>query len=107
MKQLGKSWHESVWRRRAAEVLRQDGLLRGNVSVRRRVCGKSGCRCARGERHEAMYLVYRQANRTTQIYVPRPWEQRVRLWVKRYGEVRELLKKLSGLYEAKVRQRRE
>ena len=101
-----KSWREQGWRNRARELLREDGVLRGNISVRLRVCGKPGCRCARGERHEAMYVVYRQANRTTQIYVPKAWEGRVRQWVKRYREVRELLEKLSGLYEAKVRQRR-
>ena len=107
MKQAGKSWQERAWRRRGAELLREEGLLRGNVSVRRRVCGKAGCRCAKGERHEAMYVVYREADRTTQIYVPREWEERVRRWVKRYGEARELLKKISCVYEAKVRRRRD
>ena len=103
----GKSWQERGWRRRVRELLREDGIMRGSVSMRLRVCGKSNCRCAQGERHEAMVLVYRRANRTTQLYVPKAWEARVRQWVKRYGEVRELLEKLSGVYEAKVRQRRD
>jgi len=107
MKQPGMSWREQAWRRRAAGFLREEGLLRGNVSVRRRVCGKRGCRCAQGERHEAMYVVYHEEGRTVQIYVPKEWEDRVRRWVKRYGEVRELLEKLSGIHEAKVRQRRD
>jgi len=107
MKQPGKSWHEQAWRRRAAALLRQDGLLRGNISVRRRVCGKPACRCAEGERHEAMYVVYREAGRTVQLYVPKEWEERVRRWVKRYGEARELLDKLSGVYETRVRRRRD
>ncbi|MDD5708509.1 MAG: hypothetical protein PHR35_21525 [Kiritimatiellae bacterium] len=107
MKKPGKSWQESAWRRRALGLLRQDGLMRGNVSVRRRVCGKSTCHCAQGERHEAMYVVYREAGRTVQLYVPKEFEQRVRRWVKRYGEARELLDKLSGVYEAKVRRRRD
>jgi len=102
-----KSWQEQRWRDHARQLLREDGVLRGNISVRLRVCGKSGCRCAQGGRHEAMYVVYRQANRTTQIYVPKAWEARVRQWVKRYGEVRELLEKLSGVYEARIRQRRD
>jgi hypothetical protein len=107
MKQAGESWRERAWRRRACELLRQDGLLRGSISVRRRVCGKPRCRCAEGERHEAMYVVYREAGRTVQLYVSKKWEERVRRWVKRYGEARELLDKLSGLYEAKVRRRRD
>jgi hypothetical protein len=107
MKHPALSWHEQAWRRRAAELLRQGGLLRGNISMRRRLCGKATCRCVRGERHEGMYLVYRQANRTTQVYVPKAWQERVQEWVQRYGEVRELLRRLSGLYEAKVRHRRD
>jgi len=101
------SRREQAWRNRAARLLREEGLLRGSVSARWRVCGKAGCRCAQGRRHAAMYVVYREAGRTTQIYVPKEWGERVRRWVKRYGEVRELLEKLSGLYEARVRQRRD
>lgn len=107
MRPAGMSWNEQAWRSRAVKLLREDGFLRGSVSVRRRVCGKAGCRCARGERHEAMYVVYRKDGRTAQIYVPKEWEWRVRRWVKRHGEARELLDKLSGVYEAKVRRRRD
>jgi hypothetical protein len=103
----GKSWPERAWRDRVRDLLREDGLMRGNISVRQRVCGKSNCRCAQGRRHEAMVVVYRRENRTTQLYVPKSYEARVRQWVKRYGEVRELLEKLSGVYEAKVLQRRD
>ena len=103
----GKSWREQAWRKRARNLLREDGLMRGSISVRLRVCGKSNCRCTGGQRHAAMVVVYRRANRTTQLYVPKAWEARVRQWVKRYGEVRELLEKLSGIYEARVRHRRD
>ncbi len=103
----GRSWQEQHWRARVRELLREDGILRGSLSVRRQVCGKPNCRCTVGRRHEALVLVYRRRNRTTQLHVPKAWEARVRQWVRRYGEVRELLEKLSGVYEAKVRQRRD
>jgi|SRR5208282_3925383 len=103
----GRSWQEQAWRARVGELLREDGLMRGNISVRLRRCGKANCRCAQGQRHEALVVVYRRENRTTQLYVPKAYEARVRRWVKRYGEVRQLLEKLSGVYEAKVRQRRD
>ena len=106
MDKLKMSWREGAWRRRAAEILREEGVLRGSLSIRWRVCGKSRCRCAEGEKHRAMYVVYRVRGRTTQIYVPKEWEERVRRWVKQYREVRGLLEKLSSLYEARVRQRR-
>ena len=107
MKKPGRSWREQAWRDRAVELFREGGFLRGSVSVRRRVCGKPNCRCTRGERHEGMFVVYRLANRMTQIYVPKAWEPRVREWVKRYGDVREVIEKLSGVYEAKARRRKE
>jgi hypothetical protein len=107
MGKAGRSWQEESWRTRARELLREDGVMRGNISVRLRRCGKASCRCAQGQRHEAMVVVYRRKNRTTQLYVPKAYEARVRCWVKRYGEVRELLERLSGVYEAKVRQRRD
>ena len=108
MDKAGKrSWREAAWRRRAAELLRREGLLRGKISIRRQACGKANCRCARGEKHEAMYVVYGEAGRIHQLYVPREWQARVRQWVSRYGEVRVLLEKLSGLYEGRVRRRRE
>lgn len=103
----GMSWQERGWRNRVRQLLREDGLMRGSISMRLRVCGKSNCRCAQGRRHEAMVVVYRRANRTTQIYVPKEWEARVRQWVRCYREVRECLEKLSGVYEAKVRQRKD
>lgn len=107
MSRPGMSWKENAWRKRADELLHEDGVLRGSISVRRRVCGKPNCRCTRGERHEAMYVVYRTEGKTVQLYVPKEWEGRVRGWVKRYGEVRRLLEKLSGVYEGKVRRRRD
>ena len=89
------------------KLLREDGVMRGNISIRLRKCGKPNCRCVEGQRHAAMVVVYRRDNRTTQIYVPKAWEARVRRWVKRYGEARALLDNLSGLYEEKVRRRRD
>ena len=107
MSTRGQSWQERRWRKRLREMLGEGGMLLGSVSVRRRVCGKPGCRCARGERHEAMFVVYQRAGRARQIYVPKDWEPRVREWVKRCGDARALLEKLCGVYEAKVRRRKE
>jgi len=107
MAKRSESWREERWRERARDLLREDGILRGRLSVRRQLCGKPNCRCRAGQRHEALVLVYRRANRTTQLHVPKAWEARVRDWVKRYGEVRGLLEKLSSVYEAKLLHRRD
>jgi len=84
-------------RSRLAQFLSRHGVLRGALSVRMRRCGKPGCKCARGEKHRAVYLVYREGGRYRQVFIPRRQEMRARRWVKRYQEVQELLESLSAL----------
>ena len=42
---------ERQFRSQLAQLIDQRGLLRGSLLVRRRVCGKSWCKCARGALH--------------------------------------------------------
>jgi len=83
----------------------QRGLLRGNLLERRRVCGRPNCKCARGELHAGLYLVFSEGGKLRQLFVPKRWEARVRLWVQDYHEVRRLLEEVSRLYVEKLRQR--
>ena len=41
------------------------------------------------------------------IHVPAAWEERVRKWLDRDREVRELLLELSAFYAARLRERKE
>ncbi len=88
-----------------ARLVSQRGLMRGNLLERRRVCGKANCRCARGELHAGLYLVFSEGGKLRQLFVPKSWESRVRLWVQDYHEVRRLLEEVSRLYVEKLRQR--
>lgn len=45
-------------------------LIRGSFGSRRRVCGKPGCHCARGELHESKYLAASQEGKVRQVHVP-------------------------------------
>ena len=89
-------------RSRLLDLLSQHGVVRGALSVRYRTCGKAGCRCARGEKHRGLYLVFREGGRYRQVFVPRRHEARVRQWVEQYQEVRRLLESLSALHVAQV-----
>jgi hypothetical protein len=101
--------HLSVPERQArsalARLVTQRGLLRGNLLERRRVCGKPNCRCARGELHASLYLVFSEGGKLRQLFVPKTWEARVRQWVTDYHDARRLLEELSRLYFEKLRQR--
>jgi hypothetical protein len=93
-------------RSRLAQLLSQRGVIRGTLLLRRRKCGKANCRCARGEGHESLFLVISENGRTRQLFVPKDWESRVRLWVEDYHRARNLLEEVSRIHWDKVRQRR-
>lgn len=88
-----------------ARLVSQRGLLRGNLLQRRRACGKPTCKCARGELHASRYLVFSAGGKLQQLFVPKTWEARVRLWVADYHDARRLLEELSHLYFGKLRKR--
>ena len=92
-------------RSQLAQLLSQRGVIRGTLLVRKRKCGKPNCRCARGEGHESLFLVISENGRTRQLFVPKDWESRVRLWVEDYHRARELLEEVSRIHWDKVRKR--
>ena len=94
---------EREQRSRITQIIRSGGLLRGTLLVRYRVCGKPGCRCARGEKHEGLALQVRLDGRSCQFHVPRSMEEDVRQWVAQYKEVRERLDKVALHYLDKLR----
>lgn len=98
---------ERRFRSRLAQVIAGQGLIRGSLLVRRRVCGKPRCRCTRGRLHESLYLAIHQDGRTRQLFVPKDWEARVRQWVEQYHHAQELLEEVSKMHWEKLRQRQD
>ncbi len=92
-------------RSRLVQLLSRQGIIRGSLLVRRRVCGKPGCKCARGQKHESLYLVITDKGQTRQLYVPKDFEPLVRRWVEDYHQARELMEEISRIYWDKVRKR--
>ena len=99
----GMSARERRLRSRLVQLLGGRGLLRGTLSVRERTCGKPSCRCARGDKHEGLYLVFSEKGRLRQMFVSRMQEARVRRWVEQYQEVRDLLEALAQLHLERLR----
>ena len=89
-----------------AKLLSQQGIIHGTLSLRRRLCGKPNCKCARGDKHEGLYLVVRHEGAVQQIYVPGDRREAVQQWVENYRNARELMDELSGIYQDQVRHRR-
>ena len=98
---------ERAARSKLAQLLSQRGVIRGTLLARKRKCGKANCHCARGEGHETLLLAISQKGRTRQLFVPRDWESRVRLWVEDYHRARNLMEEISRIHWDKLRDRRD
>lgn len=88
---------ERAFHSRLAKLVHEEPLLHATLNPRLVTCGNSGCRCARGERHPALYLVFRREGRQHQVFVPASLEAQVRQWVETDREVRSLLEEVSRL----------
>jgi hypothetical protein len=96
---------ERAVRSKLAQIVSGQALVRGTLLERTRACGNPRCRCARGPKHPALYLVLSQKGKLRQLYVPKDFEQRVRRWVANHHATRDLLKELSEVYWQKVQRR--
>ena len=94
-------------RSRLAQIVHAARFLRGTLSLRNVRCGKPTCRCARGEPHACLYLVRRHGGKLRQLFVPRPWEQRVRQAVENHQEMERLIEELSDLEWKRLKERKE
>jgi len=88
---------ERRYRSRLARLAHYNRFLRGTLSVRKLTCGKSQCRCTRGQPHLSLYLVQSQKGKPRQLYVPKQWEDRVRKAVDDYQQLQALVEELSEL----------
>ena len=93
---------ERAVRSKVAQVLHEEPLMRGTLSVRRLTCGKRSCRCHAGRKHLALYLTFGKEGRVHQVFVPKDAEAQVRAWVRNYAAVREGLERISEMYRERL-----
>jgi hypothetical protein len=92
-------------RSRLNRLVSQEGLLHGTLDERARTCGKSNCKCARGEKHVSLYLVVREDGKLRHLYVPESYASQVRSWVEHYQKSLALLEEISTMYWRKIQNR--
>jgi len=83
----------------------EEGMIRGTLIRRGRVCGKPNCRCVRGERHYSLYLTRMKGGKLEQLYIPAGREAEVRLWVENWRGIQDLLDEISSLYWERLRRK--
>lgn len=100
------SGQERRCRSRLTQLVHDEPLVHGTLTVRKVTCGKPNCRCARGEPHEALYLTCRSGGKSHQIFVPARLAPSVRQWVANDRSVRELLQELSASHIERLKDRK-
>jgi hypothetical protein len=86
--------------KRLAEV---GPLVQGSYCTVKVKCGKPGCRCSRGEPHQACVLTRKVRGRTVTTHVPRDLRSEVEAWAQQYRQVMKLVKDISALSERIIR----
>ena len=91
------------------QLLNQPGLVRGNLVVMRRRCGKPTCHCRQGraQLHRSLYLAVSREGKRRMIYIPEQWEARVQEWCSRYAQIRELMEALTRSFQKRLEDRQE
>jgi hypothetical protein len=49
-------------------------FIAGSVVTMNRVCGKKGCRCTTGEKHQSLYLAFNHKGKRTMVIIPKELE---------------------------------
>ena len=70
-------------------------LARASLVTMSRVCGKTGCKCAQGEKHVSLYLAARVGKTRKMLYVPPDLEDQARRLVQNSQTVEGLLDEMS------------
>jgi hypothetical protein len=90
-----RSSQERDARSRAAQCLANEPFLRGSLVLRYRSCGKSYCRCQRGQKHPALYLYTRSQGQQRATYIPKALHDTVRKWVDNGHRLKRLLDQVA------------
>ena len=86
---------ERVVRSRLAKLVDDQPFLCGSLVSLRRVCGKEGCKCSRGELHRGLCIALRVGQKCKMIYVPQALEATARGWVSTYQEAWRMMEEIS------------
>jgi hypothetical protein len=104
-KRMAMATGERTARSKLAQLIGDAGILRGSVVVRERKCGKSNCKCVRGEKHVGKYLVMSDGGKKRQLFIPDDMEARVRRWIDNYRQAQESLEEICNINWEKIAKR--
>ena len=96
---------ERALRSRLTQIVTGQGFIRGTILERERRCGNPGCRCAKGPGHPGLYLILSEGKGQRQLYIPKEWHDRVRLWVDNHRKIKALIHEISEIHCNSIKDR--
>jgi len=88
---------------RVRQMTARKPLLAASLVSFERRCGKPGCHCASGEKHDGHQLTYKVRGKTRTVYVPIDLTEEVRAWIDEHRRLKCLIQEISQLTLALVR----
>ena len=89
------SERERSARSRLSQLLHELDVINGSLVTMKRVCGKKGCRCTNGEKHESLYLAFSMKGKRRMIIIPRDRAKKVTAAIEAYQRAKQLQRTLS------------
>jgi hypothetical protein len=80
-------------------------VVEGTLSTVRRICGNPGCRCRTNpaQKHPAMFLTWKENQKTQTLYVPVRHVKEAELWSKNYKRLKKQIRKVSDFHKKLLR----
>ena len=77
------------------QIINQKRFIKGTLYYLRNTCGKKNCKCAKGEKHESLYIQQVKNNKARKSIIPRAKRAEIRQMNNRYKEILKLLEQIS------------
>jgi len=82
-------------RSRLTKIVHELALLRGTLQEIERYCGRTDCKCIKGQKHPMTYVAQMKNGKGKSIYVAQHNKEKVIEWIKNYREAKELFELIS------------
>jgi len=65
-------------------------------------CGRSGCRCEKGDKHLKNQITFKVKGKTKTVYIPLDLVPEVKAWIKEHKRLKQLNQEISQLATARI-----
>jgi len=80
-------------------------VVEGSLSTVRRICGNPRCKCRTdpAKKHPAMYLTWKENQKTKSLYIPVANQKEAELWSQNYKKLKKQTKEVSDFHKELLR----